>query len=274
LLFAGMSLGSTLAGPVAIGLAIHYGWRFAFVGTSALAAAWAPLWLWATRRGPTRSAVDDPGEASERAPMLQVLAHPAMLRGLVGLLAIVPASAFAMAWEAKYYVRQFGMPLGALRPYVVASAVAYDAGAILFGDLASRRQRGRSDGSPPRLLFAAGACLAVAGLAGLALAGSPHVALGFFLASAAGRGAVVTLCNTDAIARLPQRSVAAAGGIIASVQSLGAIVTNPLLGAAVGSSGGYEQALLAIAAWTVPGSVSWLLWRPPPLQAAQVDART
>ena len=33
--------------------------------------------------------------------MLQTAAHPAMIRGLVGLLAIVPASAFAMAWECE-----------------------------------------------------------------------------------------------------------------------------------------------------------------------------
>ena len=52
--------------------------------------------------------------------------------------------------------------------------------------------------------------------------------------------------------------MSAAGGVIASVQSLGAIVTNPLLGHAV-QSFGYSPALAVIAAWTVPGTIAWLL---------------
>jgi ACS family hexuronate transporter-like MFS transporter len=262
MLFVGMSFGAMLAGPIAIGLATRFGWRAAFVGTAALAAAWAPLWLAITRRPAVRAALDDAGDGTGRAKMLEVAVHPAMLRGLVGLLAIVPASAFAMAWEAKFYVSRFALPQGGLAPYLVASAVAYDAGAILFGDLASRRQRRRErEGTPPRLLLACGALLAAAGLAGLAFAPTAHVAVAFFIASGAGRGAVVTLCNTDAIARMPLRSVSAAGGVIASVQSLGAIVTNPLLGHAV-QSFGYAPALVVLSVWTVPGTIAWLAWSP------------
>jgi ACS family hexuronate transporter-like MFS transporter len=262
MLFVGMSFGAMLAGPIAIGLATRLGWRAAFVGTAALAAAWAPLWLAITRRPAVRAALDDAGDGIGRAKMLEVAVHPAMLRGLVGLLAIVPASAFAMAWEAKFYVGRFALPQGELAPYLVASAVAYDAGAIVFGDLASRRQRSRDrEGTPPRLLLACGGLLAAAGLAGLAFAPTAHVAVAFFVASGAGRGAVVTLCNTDAIARMPLRSVSAAGGVIASVQSLGAIVTNPLLGHAV-QSFGYAPALVVLAVWTVPGTIAWLVWSP------------
>ena len=75
---------------------------------------------------------------------------------------------------------------------------------------------------------------------------------------AAGRGAVVTLHNIDTLARVPRHAVSAASGVIASVQSLGAIVTNPLLGLAVVSFG-YRPALAVLAAWTLPGTVAWLL---------------
>ena len=132
-------------------------------------------------------------------------------------------------------------------------------GAILFGDLAARRERRRGhDRSPPEALLACGAALAAAGLTGLAVAPTAHMALVCFLASAAGRGAVVTLCNTDALARVPRGAVSAAGGVIASVQSLGAIVTNPALGHAV-QRFGYSPALAVLAAWTVPGTIAWLL---------------
>jgi ACS family hexuronate transporter-like MFS transporter len=259
LLFVGMALGGMLAPPIANGIAGRFGWRAAFLGTAALAAAWTPLWLAVTSRPRVRAALEHAGEGAARPSMRKTATHPAMIRGIVGLLAIVPASAFAMAWEAKYYVRQFGLTQSGLTGYLVASAVAYDVGAIFFGDLAARRERRRGhDRSPPRALLASGAALAAIGLAGLAVAPSAHAALLFFIASAAGRGAVVTLCNTDTLARVPRRAVSTAGGVIASIQSLGAIVTNPLLGHAV-KSFGYGPALAVLAAWTLPGTIAWLL---------------
>ena len=263
LLFVGMSLGGMLAPPIAIGIATRYGWRAAFLGTAALAALWVPCWLAVTSRPRVRAALEDPGDQGPRPSMLAVAAHPAVKRGLVGLLAIVPASAFAMAWEAKYYVRQFGLSQAGLVPYLVASAVAYDAGALVFGDLATRRarraRRRGDDDSAPRALLAGGALLAAVGLLGLAAAPDPHVAVACFLSSAVGRGAVVTLCNTDALSRVPRGAVSAAGGVMASVQSLGGIVVNPALGHAV-QRFGYAPALAVLAAWTIPGTVAWLFW--------------
>jgi ACS family hexuronate transporter-like MFS transporter len=258
-LFVGMIVGGMLAPPIANGIASRFGWRAAFVATGALAAAWAPLWIAVTWRRNVREVLDEAAEREARPSMLQTAVDPAMVRGLIGLLAIVPASAFAMAWESKFYVRQFGLTQKGLTGYLVASAVAYDVGAVLFGDLAARRERRRGhDHSPPRALLGLGALLAATGLAGLAAAPGPHIALAFFMTSAVGRGAVVTLCNTDTLARVPQRAVSAAGGVIASVQSLGAIVVNPLLGHAV-QSFGYAPALAVIAAWTLPGTIAWLL---------------
>jgi len=264
LLFVGMAVGGMLAPPIANGITSRFGWRAAFLGTAALALAWTPLWLAVTMRPRVRAILEDAGAAEARPSMLKTAAHPAMTRGIIGLLAIVPASAFAMAWESKFYVRQFGMTQKGLTGYLIASAIAYDAGAILFGDLAARREGRRApDRSPPRALLACGAILAAAGLAGLAVAPDPHAALACFLASAAGRGAVVTLCNTDTLARVPRRAVSTAGGVIASVQSLGAIVTNPVLGHAV-QKFGYSPALAVLAAWTVPGTIAWLLLPVPP----------
>jgi ACS family hexuronate transporter-like MFS transporter len=139
LLFVGMAVGGMLAPPIANGIAARFGWRAAFLGTAALAAAWTPLWLAVTSRRRVRALLDDAGETVARPSMLATAGHPAMVRGIVGLLAIVPASAFAMAWESKFYVRQFGLTQKGLTGYLVASAVAYDVGALLFGDLAARR---------------------------------------------------------------------------------------------------------------------------------------
>jgi hypothetical protein len=163
-------------------------------------------------------------------------------------------------------VRQFGVAQDDLAGYLVLSAVLYDAGALLFGDLASRRARARGDAAPHRLLFACGALLATSGMLVLAFAPTPLAALGGMALGAAGRGALITLVNSDTLARMPQQLVAGSGGVIASVQSLGAIVVNPLIGTVV-QQHGYGGIVLALAAWTIPGCAAWIAWRAPAPEA-------
>jgi ACS family hexuronate transporter-like MFS transporter len=261
-LFVGMSLGGMLAPPIAIALATRFSWRAAFVGTAAVAAAWVPLWAALVRQPAVRAALDARPASRADAGRLEAALHPAMRRGLVGLLAVVPASAFMMTWEAKFYVREAHMTQASLTPYLMTSAVLYDAGALLFGDLASRRARARADASPHRLLFALGSLVACAGMVVLSGAHAPAVALAGMSLGAIGRGAIVTLANSDTLARMPQRTVAAAAGVIASVQSLGAVVINPLIGAVV-QRHGYGGVALALSAWTVPLAVAWLAWPAP-----------
>jgi ACS family hexuronate transporter-like MFS transporter len=274
LLFVGMSLGSMIAPPIAIALATRVSWRAGFAGTAAIAALWLPLWAVVTRSPVVRRALDqgltDPASGSRngagplgvRPRRLDAAFHPAMLRGLVGLLAVVPLSAFMATWEAKFYVRQVRMDQASLAPYLMASAFLFDAGALLFGDLASRGVRVRGDAAPPRLLFATGAFLAAAGMATLAVAHTPVVVLIGMGLGGVGRGAVVTLTNSDTLGRMPPGMVSAAAGVIASVQSLGAIVVNPIVGAVV-SRHSYEGVVLALAAWAVILALAWLAWPAP-----------
>ena len=49
---AGVSLGAILAPPVAILIAVQYGWRMAFVLTGILGLLWIPVWNWAARHSP------------------------------------------------------------------------------------------------------------------------------------------------------------------------------------------------------------------------------
>ena len=265
-LFVGMSLGGMLAPPLAIGIATRLSWRWAFVGTALLAALWLPAWLAVTRAGAAREAMDRPpaaaGSGRDRARRLEAASHPAMVRGLVGLFAVAPASQFAFAWESKLYVGQIHLQPQELAPYLMLSALLYDLGALLFGDLASRRARARGDAAPHRLLFGTGAACAVTGMLLLAIAYTPAravVGMGF---AAVGRGAVVTLVNSDTLARMPRRMVSAAGGVIASAQSLAGLLVNPVVGTVV-KHHGFVPVLLALAAWTAPLATTWLVWRPP-----------
>lgn len=49
---AGVSLGQMVAPVLATWIAVHYGWRQAFVVTGVLGLAWIPLWNWSARRAP------------------------------------------------------------------------------------------------------------------------------------------------------------------------------------------------------------------------------
>jgi ACS family hexuronate transporter-like MFS transporter len=261
-LFVGMSLGGMLAPPVAIALTTRFSWRAAFVGTAAIAAAWLPLWWALARRNDVREALDARPPVRADVRLFDAALHPAMRRGLVGVLVVVPASTFMLSWEAKFYVRETHLAQGSLAPYLMASALLYDAGALLFGDLASRRARARGDSSPPRLLFAIGALLIGCGVVVLSGAHAPAGALAGMALVATGRGAVVALANSDTLARVPQQIIAAAAGVIASVQSLCAIVVNPLIGAVV-QHHGYGGIVLALGAWAVPLAAVWIAWRAP-----------
>jgi predicted MFS family arabinose efflux permease len=260
--FVGMSLGAMLAAPVANGLTSRFSWRAAFVGTAALAAAWLPLWWAVTRRQDVRAALDARPPARAAVRPLDAGLHPAMRRGLLGVLVVVPASTFMLSWEAKFYVREAHLTQGSLTPYLVTSALLYDAGALLFGDLASRRARARGDASPPRLLVALGTLLLGSGMVVLSVAQTPAAALAGMALGAAGRGAVVALTISDTLARMPQPAVAAGAGVIASVQSLCAIVVNPIIGAVV-QRHGYGGIVLALGAWAVPLAAAWIVWPAP-----------
>ena len=101
----------------------------------------------------------------------------------------------------------------------------------------------------------------------LAYAPTPLAALGGMALGGGGEGrAQSRWCNSDTLSRMPQQLVAGSGGIIASAQSLGAIVVNPLIGMVV-QQHGYGGVLLALAAWTVPGCAAWIAWRAPAPEA-------
>ncbi|HEY8091676.1 MAG TPA: MFS transporter, partial [Polyangiaceae bacterium] len=148
MLFVGMSVGAMLAPPLAIAVATRSSWRWAFVGTALLASAWLPLWWLSTRRPDVRASLDTRPPAVT-ASKLEALLHPAMLRGLVGVLSVTPMSVFMLAWESKLYVARTALTQKDLAPYLMTSAVLYDVGALVAGDLSSRLAKRRA-GAPPR----------------------------------------------------------------------------------------------------------------------------
>jgi predicted MFS family arabinose efflux permease len=139
--------------------------------------------------------------------------------------------------------------------YLWLPPLAFDAGAVLFGDLAARLPRAN------RVLFAA-AMLAGTTLALLPTAHTPWSSMAFASSALAGAGGLYTIITADLLAQVSSENVSFTGGVIAGAQSLALIIMGPIVGASVDATGSYTQATLALGIWVLPGSLIWLSWRP------------
>ncbi len=257
LLFAGMSVGSALAPPIAIGVAGLFGWRASFIALALIALVWVPIWQLATRRGALPHV-----PPAKRADWKLVLRDPMMLRGLVGLAAIIPVSTFTLQWGAKFFAAHH-VGKAAYATYLLASGIAYDVGAVAFGDLASRRAK-RVGMAPHRLLLGVSTALAAAGMVGMALGDTEAMIVAALVVCSVGRGGYTAIINADTLARLPNEWIATGAALIASAQSAIILAINPLIGASIDASGSYVPSLLAIAAFAILPFTGWALWRAAP----------
>jgi ACS family hexuronate transporter-like MFS transporter len=256
LLFAGMSVGSALAPPIAIGIGAWLGWRASFIGLALIAIAWIPVWQLVTRGGALPHA-----PPAERADWRAVLKQPMMIRGLVGLAAIIPISTFTLQWGAKFFAaRHVGK--AAYATYLLASGIAYDVGAVAFGDLASRRAHRRgNDGSPARLLLGIATAFAAAGLAAMAVLDDITAVVAALIAMSIGRGGFTALVNADTLARVRDDEIATAAALIASAQSVIILAINPIIGASVDATASYTPVMLAVATFAALPVTAWAAWR-------------
>jgi ACS family hexuronate transporter-like MFS transporter len=261
-LFTGSSVGGMIVPPLAAALFALYGWRLAFVGTAVIGLVWVPLWIAATRQRGVRAVLDESAEAGPgepRATFGELVRHPIIIRGLVAVFAAAPIFGFALGWGSKYLNRTFGVTQVDAGGYLWLPPLAFDLGAIAFGDLASRQRR--AEGAPPRFLFAFAIPLA-ASLALLPLAATPWEGTALMGTAMAGGGGMYTLVTADLLSRMPRGSVSFAGGILAGAQSLALILMNPLVGMAVDRHGSYDIPTTVLGLWAIPGGLIWLAWRP------------
>ncbi len=266
ILFTGSSIGAMLAPKLATALNGSFGWRGAFLGSALVGLLWVPLWLGLTANREARAALDTVPEAPaggrSSASMSELIRDPAVLRALVVVLASAPAISFSLLWGAKYLVKVHGMTQAQVGNVLWMPPLAFDLGAVIFGDLASRRRRGRAGPGAPARGLMLGSALLGAAMIGAGLGGGLEQALLCLSLSMAGGGGLYALATSDMMARVPPGAVSTAGGITAAAQSLTYIVLNPLLGRYLDGGGAYQHILLALGLWVLPGSLLWVLWVP------------
>jgi ACS family hexuronate transporter-like MFS transporter len=267
-LFTGSSIGAMLVPPLATLLMREFSWRAAFLGTAIAGLVWVPVW-WACAWTPAaRGVIDRPPEVAPdeipRGSTRTVLAHPAMLRALVLVIASAPPLAFLLLWASKYLVQTCGVAQVSVGKYLWFPPLLYDLGSVTFGHLSSMRaRRNRYDGSPDRALVAVAAALTMCvGL--LAFTRDARTATVIAAVAMAGGAGLYALLTSDLMSRVPAGAVSTAGGLCAAAQSIAHIVFNPIIGAFAQRDGDYHRAVLLLAVWVIPGTLAWLLWSPPP----------
>ncbi|MFO0758163.1 MAG: MFS transporter [Byssovorax sp.] len=271
ILFTGSSFGAMVAPKLATFIAskfsVERGFRVAFLGTAIVGLLWVPLWLAVAFRKDMRALLDhrpappiaERASAGDRGGLLSLLAHPAVLRASLVVIASAPLINLYFNWGANYLVAEHGLVQAQVGNYLWLPPILFDLGAISFGHRASRARAAGADGVPPRLLAIAGVLMCAGAL--IPLARTPWEVTLLISVSLSGGGGLFSLATAEMMTRVPASRVSAAGGLTAAAQSLAYIVANPLIGRSIDVTKHYTLIILALTAWVIPGTLGWLLWK-------------
>jgi len=143
---SGTNVGAIVAPLTVPWIAVHLGWRWAFLFTGIFSATWLVLWLMIYRKPqehPRLSANElryiqsDPLEPETRIPWLRLLPHRQTWAFVLGKTITDPIWWFYLFWLPKFLHETHGVTLTGLGPPLVAIYLAADFGSIGGGWLSS-----------------------------------------------------------------------------------------------------------------------------------------
>ncbi len=130
---SGSNLGAIVAPLMVPVLALHFGWRSAFLGTGALDVLWLVVWLSVYRSPESAGEV----ETRERVPYLRILGKREAWAFLVGKFLTDPVWWFYLFWLPGFLFKNYGLNLTQLGLPLVAIYVSADVGSVLGGWISS-----------------------------------------------------------------------------------------------------------------------------------------
>jgi ACS family hexuronate transporter-like MFS transporter len=143
---SGTNVGAVIAPLTVPWIAIHLGWRWAFLFTGFFSATWLVTWLVVYRRPhehPRLSPSElqyiqsDPLEPATKIPWLRLLPHRQTWAFVLGKTMTDPIWWFYLFWLPKFLFSTHGITLTKLGPPLVAIYVAADMGSVAGGWLSS-----------------------------------------------------------------------------------------------------------------------------------------
>src|SRR3989454_1500103 len=168
-----------------------------------------------------------------------------------------PILAFGMFWAPKFLVARYGISQGEVARYSFFPPLAFDLGAIAFGDLASRARRRSAARSETALVLVASSLGLAIGW--MAVPAAPWPAVSIAAVVCFGIGGALAMSNAGALLAIPRSAGSRASAMTTAPGALGAIGSNPLIGWAVDRTGSYTLALWCLGLLVLPGTAAWLL---------------
>ena len=219
---SGTNVGAIVAPLTVPWIAVHLGWRWAFLFTGFFSATWLVLWLALYRRPQEHPRLSpselgyiqsDPAEPSVHIPWLKLLPHRQTWAFTLGKFMTDPIWWFYLFWLAKFFASAHGLTLTKIGPPLVVIYLAADVGSVFGGWLSSSliKQGWSVNRARKTAMLICALCVVpvvfIPHLTGL----WPQVAL-FSLATAAHQG---WSCNifTTASDMFPRRAVGSVVGI-------------------------------------------------------------
>jgi ACS family hexuronate transporter-like MFS transporter len=144
---SGTNVGAVIAPLTVPWVALHWGWRWAFVFTGFFSATWLICWLVFYRRpqqhprlssGELAYIQSDPAESITKIPWAKLLPHRQTWAFVLGKFLTDPIWWFYLFWLPKYLNATHGLKLSELGAPLVAIYVAADFGSVTGGWLSGR----------------------------------------------------------------------------------------------------------------------------------------
>ncbi|MDB4891301.1 MAG: major facilitator superfamily 1 [Gemmatimonadetes bacterium] len=136
---AGTNVGAIITPIVVPYIALHWGWRWAFIGTGILGFLWLIAWFSiydSPEKHPKVSKEEmayirsDPPEQTHHVAWSQVLRHRQAWAFVVGKLLTDPVWWFYLFWLPKFLDSNFGVKLGAIAAPIVVIYLVADVGSV------------------------------------------------------------------------------------------------------------------------------------------------
>jgi MFS transporter, ACS family, hexuronate transporter len=245
---AGTNIGAIVTPLIVPWIAVHLGWRWAFLLTGALGFAWLILWLWLYRSpeqhpyctsGERKYIQSDPVAQAGKIKWSQLLPHRQMWAFAAGKFMIDPIWWFYLFWIPDYLQRTHGLHLTQIGLPILVIYVISDLGSIAGGWFSSSLiRRGVSVNAARKwAMFLCALCvLPIACVYRLSGLWPATVLIGLAAAGHQGFSANLFTLSSDLF---PSRAVASVVGIGGMAGAIGGMLIAEIVGHVLQWTGSY-----------------------------------
>src|ERR1700681_577260 len=253
---AGTNIGAIVTPLIVPWIAVHLGWRWAFLLTGAVGFAWLVVWLWLYRKPEEHSYCSsaereyiqsDPVEYAGKIKWGQLLPHKQTWAFAAGKFMIDPIWWFYLFWIPDYLQRQHGLHLTQIGLPIVVIYVISDLGSIAGGWLSSsliRRHFSINASRKWAMLISALCVVPVAAVFRISALWPATLLIGLAAAGHQGFSANLFTLTSDLF---PSRAVASVVGIGGMAGAVGGMLIAEIVGHVLQWTGSYMVPFLIAA---------------------------